>query len=184
MRCRHADRLMSLKLDGAIRPEQAERLSEHLKHCPRCQAAWAAMQRAHGLLDELPWTEPTPDLTTRVLARLPEQRRGVIPTAPAWSRASVIVVAALALVLVGVTGVVLLTGVEAGSGAWATLQESGWSVVQAGWDSLRYLWTALSGAIVALWEALRWPWLPIAGALVVVAGVAWAWLWVRGSRRS
>jgi predicted anti-sigma-YlaC factor YlaD len=175
---------MSLQLDGAIRPEQAKRLSEHLKQCPRCQAAWAAMHRAHGLLGQRSWTEPTPELAARVLARLPRGRRAVIPPAPAWSRATVVVVVALVFVLVGVTGALLLTGAALGDGAWAALEQGGRSVLVAGWDSLGHLWAALTGVVGALWEALRWPWLPIAVAVAVVAGLAWGWLWIRGRGRS
>ena len=182
MRCRHADRLMSLQLDGAIRPEQARRLAEHLARCPRCQAAWKAMSRAEGMFSQKPWSEPAPDLTERVLARLPAGRRAVVPPAPAWIRATSIVVAALFLVLVGMAGALALTGAAVGYRDLGPLQQSGQAILAAGWNTLRYLGAALGKVLAALWEALRWPWLPIGGAVALVAGGLWGWLWARSRR--
>jgi anti-sigma factor RsiW len=173
---------MSLQLDGTIRPEQARRLTEHLAHCPRCQAAWAALRRAEGMFSQQPWSEPGSDLAKRVLARLPEHRRAIIPPAPAWTRASSIVVAALFLVLVGTAGAVLLTGAAVGYGEMGALGQSGQNILTAGWSSLRYLGAALGNVLSALWVALRWPWLPIAGGVALVAGGVWGWLWARSGR--
>jgi|GEM_PF-1554678 len=183
MRCGQADRLMSRELDGALRPEQAHRLAAHLERCARCRAERAALRRTEVLLGTPPWSAPEPDLTAGVLARLPRDRRAVIPVAPAWTRASGIVVAALFVVLLGVGGGVLLAGAAVGYGAWPLVQESGRSVVSAGWDSVRELVSAAAAAAAALWRALRWPWAPIAGAAIVGVGVVWGWLWARSGRR-
>jgi len=182
MRCRHADRLMSLQLDGAIRPADAQRLSAHLARCARCQGVWATLRQADGLFSSPPLPEPAPDLTARVLARLPAERRAVIPPAPAWTRASVIVAAALGLVLLGVTGALVLTGVAVGTGDWTAAQQGGRSVVAAAWSGLQAVGSALRDVVWVLWRAFRWPWLPVAGGVALVAGVVWGWLWARGGR--
>lgn len=182
MRCGHADRLMSMELDRPLQPEQAERLAAHLAQCARCRAARSALHRAEGLFGAHPWTAPDADLPARVLAQLPHGRRAVIPVAPSWTRASSIVVAALVLVLLGVSGAVLLTGGALQYGAWPMVHESGWSAIAAGWDSLRDFVSALGAAAAAVWQMLRWPWAPIGGAVVLLVGAVWGWLWARSGR--
>lgn len=182
MRCGQADRLMAQELDQALEPEQAERLAAHLARCARCRAVRSALREADSLFDEPPWSDTSPDLTGSVLERLPRDRRAVLPAAPAWTRASGIVVAALCMCLLGIGGVALLTGAAVGYGDWALLQESGRSVIAAGWDSLRDFAMAVVTAAAALWRTLRWPWALIGGGVVLAVGAVWGWLWVRSRR--
>jgi anti-sigma factor RsiW len=169
-------------LEHPLRPEQAKRLADHLSRCARCRAVHSALHQADDLFGEHRWSEPEPDLTARVLARLPHGRRAVIPSTPAWTRASTIVVAALAVVLLGVSALVLLAGTALGYGGWPLVQESGRSLIAAGWEGLSDFVSALGTAAAGLWQVLRWPWVPIAATIIVVCGGVWGWLWVRSGR--
>jgi len=182
MRCGQAERLMAQEFDQPLPPEQAERLAAHLARCARCRAVQTALHEADDLLGQQARPVPGPDLAERVLARLPRDRRAVLPRAPAWTRASSIVAVALCLVLLAAGAVVLLTGAAVGYGDWSIVQESGRSLIGVAWDSLRDFSAALGTTVAALWQALRWPWALIGAGGVLVIAAVWGWLWVRSRR--
>jgi predicted anti-sigma-YlaC factor YlaD len=177
MRCRTASSLMSLQLDGGLPPRELARLSRHLERCARCRAMWVAMRSAHGVLERPPWCEPPPGLTERVLARLPSDRRGVVPLAPAWVRASRVVLAAMVLLFAGLIALTSLLG--PGQGDWGFFRQGGREAVGLGGESIGQLLAAFGHVISALWQGLRWPWLPLGGLVLVAAGALWLWIWRR-----
>jgi len=181
MRCRTADRLMSLQLDHALGVEELARLSRHLEQCARCRAHWASMQRANRLLQQAPWLEVPAGLPAKVLQRLPADRRAVVPAEPVWARASLVVMAAVALLLVALAGVGVLSGVAPGQSDWLLAQQGGRSVIVAVWESVILVLTALAQVGRAVWQGLRWPWAPILALVVGGAAYLWRWLWRRSS---
>lgn len=182
MRCGEADRLMSRQLEEALSPRDAARLSQHLENCARCRALDAAMRRAAGLIERPAWPATVPDVTTRVLSRLPADRRAVVPAAPTWARASVLVTAVLVLVCAVLVGVAFLGRPILESASLALVGQGGRDVVLAGGGGLLHLQRALGVVAGALWQALRWPWLAVAGAGAAAAGAVWLWLWQRSLR--
>lgn len=123
MHCRGAGRLMSLRLDGVLTPEQEERLARHLERCPRCRTAWATMQDIESRLRAAPWVEPRPGLADQVLARVRARypaplagRRSVVPALQPWPQPGVATLAAMALLVLGLMATVLVLGVMPGPG--------------------------------------------------------------------
>ncbi|MGB9722800.1 MAG: anti-sigma factor family protein [Chloroflexia bacterium] len=192
MHCRSAGRLMSLRLDAALDPDQEAQLARHLERCPRCRAAWAAMQELDSRLRCVPWAEPRPGLAGRVLARLPverciepvEMRRSVVPSLLPRPRAGTAILAAVALLLLLLTAVALILGTAPGRGEWLRIPPAVSSTAGALWNGLFSLLAASGILLRTLWHALAWPWLPI--GLLLAASALCAWLWIRqdGGRRS
>lgn len=178
MRCRTAQQLMSLQIDGLLAGEQAVRLERHLQGCSRCRVAWSSLQQVHGLFSRRPWPEPPPDLPARVVARLPASRRAVVPAAaPVWTRATMVVVAAMVVLFLGLVGAVSFLGLGPLPEDWALVERGGSGVMVAAWATCRQVVEALWRVVGASWEALRWPYLPLlAGGVALSLGAAWL-LW-------
>jgi hypothetical protein len=79
MRCKKIRRLLSAYDDGELSVRQQCRVQAHLHRCPRCQAAYAAMQAAMWLVEqEVQLAEPPPHFAQSVMSALPsphEMRR-------------------------------------------------------------------------------------------------------------
>lgn len=183
MHCRSAGRLMSLRLDGALTPDQEAQLDRHLERCPRCRATWAAMQELESRLRCVPWVEPRPGLAGRVLARLPASRRSVVPALLPRLHPGVATLAATALLVLGLMAIALMLGVAQGQGGWLRIVREAQSTALALWNGLLYL-LATSGTLARiLWHTLAWPWLPV--LLLLAASALLTCLWFRQhSRRS
>ncbi len=190
MHCRGAGRLMSLRLDGVLTPDQEAQLARHLERCPRCQSTWAAMQDIESRLRAAPWVEPRPGLTERVLARVRARypaplagRRSVVPVLPPWPQPRVATLAAMALLVLGLIAVVLALGVTPGPGGWLRLSREIQNTALALWNGLLSL-LATSGMLARiLWRVLGWPWLPVLLLLAASALLTCLWLWRHGRRR-
>ena len=73
LRTRDCDKvlLVQAEFDGELDAAEAATLAVHRQHCPACQAAAAALQRARLLLIDNGLYEPAPDdVRRRVMARL------------------------------------------------------------------------------------------------------------------
>lgn len=70
--CDQALDLLSARLDGALTPEEAAGLEEHLSHCPDCRALAADLEELHAAMPGL-YQEPPPELKERVMARIREE---------------------------------------------------------------------------------------------------------------
>lgn len=183
MHCRSAGRMMSLRLDGVLAPDQEVQLARHLEHCPRCRATWAAMQELESRLRSAPWVEPRPGLAGRVLARLPAGRRSVVPALLPWPRPGVAVLAAMALLVLGLMALALVLEMAPGRGGWPRIPQEVQNTVLALWNGLLYL-LATSGMLArTLWHVLAWPWLPILLLLAASALLSCLWLWRHSRRR-
>jgi anti-sigma factor RsiW len=183
MRCRTAGRLMSLQLDNALTPEEKERLSEHLEHCPRCQNAWMAMRQVDSLFSGAECVEPAPGLVGRVLLQLPADRRAVAAPSPVWVRAGLLATAAVVVLLVGVGAIILVTGTAAGQGDWGKVWEAGRAAVVSGWENASRLLAAAKDVARALWLGFGRPWLPVIIPVFAGAAFLWGWLLYRNRRR-
>lgn len=75
MQCLDASELMSLRLDQDLVLQDEEALQAHLAECADCRQAWALMQRAHALFDDVVMRAPPLDLTSRVMARVRQRDR-------------------------------------------------------------------------------------------------------------
>lgn len=67
--CDQALDLLSARLDGALTPEEAAGLEEHLSHCPDCRALAADLEEMHAAMPGL-YQEPPPELKERVMAQI------------------------------------------------------------------------------------------------------------------
>ena len=74
MDCEQYTELMSAALDGECSPDQRRALDSHLAACPRCSALFRLLSDQSAALRELD-CEPPADLTRRIMASLPEQKR-------------------------------------------------------------------------------------------------------------
>jgi anti-sigma factor RsiW len=61
MRCRKAQRSISLRVDGRLAPSTAEQLQEHLASCPECRGVAARLEHAWQALGILGRPPKAPD---------------------------------------------------------------------------------------------------------------------------
>ena len=183
MHCRSAGRLMSLRLDAALTPDQEAQLEGHLERCPRCRSTWAAMQEVESRLRSAPWAEPRPGLAGRVLARLPEGRRSVVPALLPWPRAGAAALVALALLMLGLVAVALWLGVTPAQGGWMRVAQEVQNTALALWNGLLYLLAASGMLLRTLGRTLAWPWLPVLLLLALSALLVGLWFGRSGKRR-
>ncbi len=73
MRCKTAERLISLKLDGEITARQGRALQTHLQRCPSCQDILAISKALDQSLQKLPDAEYPEYLHHRIMANLPQK---------------------------------------------------------------------------------------------------------------
>ena len=74
MRCRKAQKLLSLKLDGQLDEPRARALEAHTARCFPCQRFATELASSTRALDSLGAPEPRPGFTDRLLTRLPQRR--------------------------------------------------------------------------------------------------------------
>jgi len=91
--------LISARLDGELKPEEEERLRDHLAACPDCRRAAGELRAIHEAMERLPLLEPPPDLKDRILAELEDTGKGRTGK-PVWRRW--LAAAAVLVVLAGV----------------------------------------------------------------------------------
>lgn len=184
MRCRTARQLMSLHIDGLLDPETKDSFSQHVAGCERCRATWAAMQQAEQVLLEASCVETPPGLIPGILEQLPVRRRqAVITPPPVWARAGILVTAAISMLLIGLSSVILLVGWSAEPEEWVRVEESGRNVMASGWNSATALFQAFAHLLQGLWQALHWPGIPLFILVITVALVLWRWIWRAGRQK-
>jgi anti-sigma factor RsiW len=94
------EQLMELVLSG---PELASpAVREHLANCSACAEEVASLRETMSLLDEWQAPEPSPYFSTRVRARVREERANQSVGWLAWLRRPAVMTAAAALLAVGV----------------------------------------------------------------------------------
>ncbi len=74
MRCRQAQRLISVRFDGELDPGRERSVQAHLSGCSRCQHFAESLSRCAQALDMLKLPLPRPRFENRLVARLPERR--------------------------------------------------------------------------------------------------------------
>lgn len=74
MRCRQAQRWISLWLDEQLRPEQWEQLQQHLDACPSCRQLAQRWVRVRKALRRYPSVAPRADFDARVWHALSRRR--------------------------------------------------------------------------------------------------------------
>lgn len=101
--------LISAAIDGALSPEETEKLNAHLARCPECRALCEELSAVHAALSDLPPVEVPADLRDRVMAAVAAEK--VVPFAPAEKKRSPVrwqrwlaSAAVLAVVLAGAWG--------------------------------------------------------------------------------
>jgi len=103
--CDAYSELISLRLDGALSPEEEARLEAHLEQCPHCRDLARDLEALHGALAGLPPVEVPADLSDRIAAAVAADK--VLPLAPKkkllpWKRWAA-AAAVIALALLGST---------------------------------------------------------------------------------
>jgi negative regulator of sigma E activity len=73
MDCRDYQSKFSAYLDGELTAKERQYLQFHLKECLPCYRNWSFLQKSHEVLRRLPELEPTPHLSTIVMARLKDR---------------------------------------------------------------------------------------------------------------
>lgn len=82
--CDRALELISLRLDGALLPEEAGELEEHLEHCPPCRSLAQELEALHRAMPELE-EEPPADLHRRIVAAVEQEpRQPAAPSKKVW----------------------------------------------------------------------------------------------------
>lgn len=74
MRCRKAQKLISVGLDGELDEARARALKRHLAECQQCRAFASDVKDDEQALAQLTAPEPRPGFTARLLVRMPESR--------------------------------------------------------------------------------------------------------------
>ncbi len=78
--------LISTAIDGALSPEERDRLNAHLASCPECKALYEEFSALHTALSDLPPVEVPADLSGRILEAVAAET--VIPFAPPKKKSS------------------------------------------------------------------------------------------------
>jgi predicted anti-sigma-YlaC factor YlaD len=99
--------IVSARVDGEDRPGEWEAASAHLRDCAECRVFSTESERLHRMTRLRP-VEDVPDLTDRIVAAA-----GIAPAEPDGTRALRIVLAAAALLQVGLALPALLFGDDA-----------------------------------------------------------------------
>jgi len=74
MKCRRAETILQALLDGALPPNEAARVRDHLAACAPCRARVDSLLLVHEALSTQPEPEPSPDLATAIMARARAER--------------------------------------------------------------------------------------------------------------
>jgi predicted anti-sigma-YlaC factor YlaD len=107
MRCKTAERLISLKLDNELSAHQAQALQEHLQECSSCARILAANQDLQAQLQVTSLPEYPEWLHYRILSNLPRENRRSWVRKPGLSYATASLAILLSLfagTLVGIKG--------------------------------------------------------------------------------
>ena len=86
MKCRRAETILQALLDGALPPNEAARLRDHLAACAPCRARFDSLRFVHEALSTQLEPEPSPDLAPAIMARA-RAERGLArrpPLVPVW----------------------------------------------------------------------------------------------------
>lgn len=78
--CEEYTELISAALDGALSPDEQEKLDTHLASCPDCAALFKDLSALHTALEDLPAVEPPPELKARILEQV--AREQILPFSP------------------------------------------------------------------------------------------------------
>ncbi|MBN1484451.1 MAG: hypothetical protein JXA37_06985 [Chloroflexia bacterium] len=168
---------MSEKIAGSLKEREAAQLARHLEQCARCRATWQSVEQVEQLLQSAPVVDPPPGLTQSVLEQLDDVQSPTARPLSIWARAGILVTAALALMLIGSTALVLSLGRNLAQANWMPFQKGGQQALAAVWDSVRQIFRAFGPIVQASWQALRWPWIPLFVLLVVILALLWSWFW-------
>ncbi|MCB5263017.1 MAG: zf-HC2 domain-containing protein [Candidatus Cloacimonetes bacterium] len=107
MRCKKAERYISLKQDNELSARQQKALQNHLQKCSSCTQIQSANLALQARLKELPQAEFPPWLHHRIIANLPQQKKQSWAGRQALSYATAslaIIFSLLAGTLVGIKG--------------------------------------------------------------------------------
>jgi anti-sigma factor RsiW len=169
--------MMSLALDGQLDEGDQGRLQQHLEACPRCQAAWEAMQATAALFARSEMVGPPLGFAVRVERRLEagqkKRRRafgGVAVLTSSLSLAGVTVAAICLLVL----GIVAWQWLSAAPSVQVGVEAA--SQVAAGMGLVGKGASLLLGDLLLRYGALL---LFALGAGVAVLVGLWTWFFVR-----
>ena len=84
MKCRQVQDKLSAFQDGELRPEEQERVSEHLKSCTACRGHFAEMEKvwqALGYFKEIP---PEPGFYDQLVRKINESKETPSPAGLQW----------------------------------------------------------------------------------------------------
>jgi len=84
MKCRQVQNKLSAFQDGELRPEEQERVSEHLKSCTACRGHFAEMEKvwqALGYFKEIP---PEPEFYGQLVKKINESPETPSPAGFQW----------------------------------------------------------------------------------------------------
>ncbi|MFW5988586.1 MAG: DUF4349 domain-containing protein [bacterium] len=75
MNCRQVNELLSSYIDGELRPEEMEGISEHLEKCSDCQKEYEALYQTVNQLRNMNDLEPPADFHDRFVNRLSKEKK-------------------------------------------------------------------------------------------------------------
>lgn len=84
MRCKKAQRLMSLWLDGMLTEKGERALLAHLQNCEHCQQVWRDWEQMRETLRLYPSITPSPEFDRKILSRLKTPKAPAPPLPYHW----------------------------------------------------------------------------------------------------
>ena len=93
--------LISARLDGALTPQEEQRLREHLAECADCRRTAAQLEKLHRALMTLPPVEVPEGLTHRIMAAVEQEKVVPLPVKKAHPWRKWLATAAVLTVIVG-----------------------------------------------------------------------------------
>lgn len=107
MRCRTAERYISLKLDNELAPKYAHKLDQHLARCISCKHIFEETKSLQNMLKQKENEEYPSWMHQRIMHNLPTPKRRIWLQKPVFSYATTGMAVALSLymgIMVGVHG--------------------------------------------------------------------------------
>lgn len=93
--------LISARLDGALTPQEEQRLREHLAECADCRRTAAQLEKLHRALMTLPPVEVPEGLTDRIMAAVEQEKIVPLPVKKTHPWRKWLATAAVLAVIVG-----------------------------------------------------------------------------------
>jgi anti-sigma factor RsiW len=84
MKCHHVQKRLSAFQDGELKPQEQERVSDHLESCPACRERYAEMEKVWRALGDFKEILPEPGFYGQLVKKINEPNETRFPAGFQW----------------------------------------------------------------------------------------------------